>query len=125
MGSRVTIKPAHSEVPRLGGLKQKKSSKAQKGIIYISYVLFPLASEPSMNIILIYRKWSIERFKILQYHSKQKLYLQNVKLHQVENMQKGLSFKRPMFEDNAEVSTSVIRTFKNKLILFGSFHQRT
>ena len=46
--------------------------------------------------------------------SKHKLYLQNVKLHQVENMQKGLSFKRPMFEDNAEVSTSVIRTFKNK-----------
>ena len=40
-------------------------------------------------------------------------------------MQKGLSFKRPMFEDNAEVSTSVIRTFKNKLILFGAFHQRT
>ena len=35
-------------------------------------------------------------------------------------MQKGLSFKRPMFEDNAEVSTSVIRTFQNKyyLVLF-------
>ena len=67
-----------------------------------------------MNIILIYRKWSIERFKILQYHSKQKLYLQNVKLYQVKNMQKVLSFKKPMFEDNAEVSTSVITTFKNK-----------
>ena len=49
MGSRVTIKLAHSKVPRLGGIKQKKSSKAQNGIIYISYVLFPLASEPSMN----------------------------------------------------------------------------
>ena len=53
MGSGVTIKLAHSEVLRLGGIKQKKSSKAQKGIIYISYVLFPLASEPSMNFNIL------------------------------------------------------------------------
>lgn len=29
-------------------------------------------------------------------------------------MQKGLSFERPVFVDNAEVSASVIKTFKNK-----------
>ena len=41
MGSRVTIKLAHSEVPRLGGIKQKKSSKAQKGIIHFLCFISP------------------------------------------------------------------------------------
>ena len=60
---RVTIKLAHSEVPRLGEIKRKKSSKAQKGIIlFLCFVSPRLGAKCGLQYI------ENDLLNVLKYH---------------------------------------------------------